>query len=115
MEEEAKCRYGDVFTLAEREFFKHRLVTLYPKISDKGMESSITFVEQQKLADYPCFIHSEQRGFAWIVFRRQSDKISFDCNDIPEIEDDVTDDSEAEEFYSAEADDSIITPSLCDE
>ena len=31
----------------------------------------------------------------------------FDCNDIPEIEDDVTDDSEVEEFYSAEGDDFI--------
>ena len=112
MEEEAKCRYGDVFTLAKREFFKHRLVTLYPKISDKGMETSITFLEQQKLANCPCFVHTELRGFGWIVFRRQPDKISFDCNDIPEIEDDVTDDDE--EFFSAEADDSIVTPSFGD-
>ena len=78
MEEEAKCRYGDVFTLAEREFFKDRLVTLYPKISDKGMETSITFLEQQKLANCPCFVHTEQRGFGWIVFRRQPDKITCD-------------------------------------
>ena len=27
MEEEDKCRYGDIFTLAEKEFFKHRLLT----------------------------------------------------------------------------------------
>ena len=43
MEEEAKCRYGDVFTLAKKEFFKHRLVTLYPRISDEGIKTSITF------------------------------------------------------------------------
>ena len=92
MEEEAKCRYGDVFTLAEREFFKHRLVTLYPKISDKGMETSITFLEQENLANCPCFVHTEQRGFGWIVFRRQPDKITCpDYKDIPEIEDNVTD------------------------
>ena len=55
MQEEAKTLYGDVFTLAEREFFKHRLLTLFPKISDKGIETSITFLEQQKLANCPCF------------------------------------------------------------
>ena len=63
MEEEAKSRYGDVFTLAEKEFFKHRLLTLFPKITDKGIETSITFLEQQKLANCPCFVHTEQRGF----------------------------------------------------
>ena len=34
MEEKAKSRYGDVFTLAEKEFFKHRLL-LYFLISQK--------------------------------------------------------------------------------
>ena len=77
------------------------------------METSITFLEQQKLANCPCFVHTEQRGFGWIVFRRQSDKISSDCNDIPEIEDDVTDDDE--DFFSAEADDSIVTPLFGDD
>ena len=99
MEEEAKTRYGDVFTLAEKEFFKYRLLTLFPKITGKGIETSITFLEQQKLANCPCFVHTEQRGFGWIVFRRQHDKITCDCGDIPEIEDDVTDD---EDFISAD-------------
>ena len=35
MEEEAKIRYGEVFSPAEKEFFKHRLQTLYPKIGDR--------------------------------------------------------------------------------
>ena len=48
MEEETKTLYGDVFTLAERDFFKHRLLTLFPKISDEGIETSINFLEQQK-------------------------------------------------------------------
>ena len=108
MEEEAKCRYGDVFTLAEREFFKHRLVSLYPKISDKGMETSITFLEKQKLPNCPCFVLILFL-FDGIFFRRQPDKITCDCNDIPEIEDDVTDD---EDFFSPEADDSIVIPSF---
>ena len=97
----AKTLYGDVFTLAERDFFKHRLLTLFPKISDKGIETSIIFLEQKKLANCSGFVHSEQRGFRWIVFRRQPDKITCDCDDIPEIEDDATDD---EDFFSAEAD-----------
>ena len=101
MEEEAKSQYGDVFTLAEKDFFKHRLLTLNPKITDEEIEISITFLEKQKLANCPCFVHTEQRGFEWIVFRRQPDKITCDCDDIPEIEDDATDD---EDFFSAEDD-----------
>ena len=112
MEEEAKCRYGDVFTLAEKKFFKHRLVTLYPKISDEGMKTSITFLEQQKLDNCPCFVHIEQRGFGWIVFKRQPDNISSNLDGIPEIEDDDTDDKE---FYSSETDNSMVTPSLGDD
>ena len=54
----------------------------------------------------------EQRGFGWIVFKRQPDKISSRFDDIPEIEDDGTDD---EEFYSAKADDFIVTPWLGDD
>ena len=105
MEEEARILYGDVFTLAEREFFKHGLLTLYPKISDKGIETSITFLEQQKQANCPCFVHTEQRGYEWIVFRRQPDRINCDCDDIPEIEDDPTDE---EDFFSVEADEITI-------
>ena len=37
MEEEAKAKYGDVFSLAEKEFFKHRLLIVYPKITDEGI------------------------------------------------------------------------------
>ena len=103
MEEDAKTRYGDVLTLAEKEFFKHRLLTLSPKIIDKGIETSITFLVQQKLANCPCFVYTEQRGFGWIVFRRLPDKITCDFDDISEIEDDVTDN---EDFFSVEADDS---------
>ena len=84
-------------------------MTLYPRISDEGMKTSITFLEQQKLANCPCSVHTEQRGFGWIVFKRQPDRISFNFDDIPEIEDTGTDD---DEFHSVETDDSIVTPSL---
>ena len=112
MEEEAKTRYGDVFTLAGKEFFKHRLLTLFPKITDNGIGTSITFLEHQKIANCPCFVHTEQRSFGWIVFRRQPDKITCDCDDIPEIEDDVNDD---EDFFSAESDDSMFAHTTDDE
>ena len=104
--------YGDVFTLAERDFFKHRLITQFPKISEEGIETLINFLEQQKLANCPCSVHSEQRCFGWIVFRRQPDRIICDCKDIPEMEDDPTDD---EDFFSVEADDPIVTPAFGDE
>ena len=108
MEEEAKSRYGDVFTLAERKLFKHRLLTLFLHVTEKGIKTSFTFLKQQKLANCPCFVYTEQRGFDWVVFRRQPDKITSECDDIPEIEDDVTDD---EDFFSAEGDASIAPTS----
>ena len=105
MEEEAKTLYGDVFTIAEREFFNHRLLTLFPKISEEGIETSFTFLEHQKLANGPCFVHTEQRGYQWIVFRRQPDRVPCDDKDIPETEDDPTD---HEDFFSVEADEITI-------
>ena len=85
---------------------------MYPKITDEGIEASITFLEKQKLANCPCIVHTEHRGFGWIVFRRQPDRITCDSDDIPDIEDDVTDE---EEFFSAEIDDSIIIHTTDDE
>ena len=112
MEEEAKTLYGDVFTLAKRDFFKHRLLTLFPHVTEKSIETSLTFLEQQKLANCPCFVHTEQRGFDWVVFRRQPDKITCDCEDIPEMEDDPTD---GEDFFSVKTDEAIVTPLLGDD
>ena len=76
------------------------------------MKTSITFLEQQNLANFLCFVHTEQRGSGWIVFKRPPDRISSNFDDIPEIEDAETDD---EEFHSAETDDSIVTSSLGDD
>ena len=40
MEEEDKASYGEVFSLAEVNFFRYRLMTLYPKMGEQGIESS---------------------------------------------------------------------------
>ena len=83
MEEEAKIRYGDIFSPAEKEFFRHRLLTLYPKIDDRGVKTAIDFLEQQKTVNCPCSVHTEQRGYEWIVFRRQPDKKTCEDDVIP--------------------------------
>ena len=79
MEEEAKIRYGEVFSPAEKKFFKHRLQTLYPRIGDNDVQTAITSLAEQKAANFPCLVHTEQRGYEWIVFRRQPDRIP--CED----------------------------------
>ena len=50
------------------------MTTLYPKIDEEGIKSAIGFLEQQKLVNCPCSIHTEKRGYEWIVFRRQPDR-----------------------------------------
>ena len=110
MEEEAKIRYGEVFSPAQKEFFKHRLQTLYPKIGDSDVKTAITFLAEQKAANCPCLVHTEQRGYEWIVFRRQPDRIP--CEDEDEEDDVIPMDevSDDEDFFSAEAEETIPTP-----
>ena len=74
MEEEEKAKYGDVFSVAEQEFFRYRLVSMYQKIYAKGIDSAIGFLEKQKLVNCPYVVHTEQRGYDCIVFRRQPDR-----------------------------------------
>ena len=73
-QEEDQAGTGHSFNLAEENFFRHRLTTLYPKIDEEGIKSAIGFLEQQKLVNCPCSIHTEKRGYEWIVFRRQPDR-----------------------------------------
>ena len=57
----------------------------------------------QKLVNCPCTIHTEERGYEWIVFRRQPDRkigSSEDENEEDIIPDDIWDD---DVFFSAEA------------
>ena len=73
-QEEDQAGTGHSFNLAEENFFRHRLTTLYPKIDEEGIKSAIGFLEQQKLVNCPCSIHTEKRGYEWIVFSRQPDR-----------------------------------------
>ena len=73
-EEEQRCLYGNVFSHAEKEFFKHRLQTKFPNISKESAETALVFLEKQKIANFPCLIHTESRGYDWVVFRRQPDR-----------------------------------------
>ena len=109
MEEEAKTMHGEVFSPAEKEFFKHRLKTLYPKIGDNDVKTAITLLAEQKAANCPCLVHTDQRDYGWIVFRRQPDKILYEDED----EEDVTpmaEVSDDEDFFSAEAEETMPTP-----
>ena len=51
MEEEAKIMHGEVISPAEKEFFKHRLQTLYPKIGYSDVKTAITLLAEQKAAN----------------------------------------------------------------
>ena len=73
-EEEDRCFFGSVFTHSEKEFFKHRLQNKFPKINNRSLDTALTFLEKQKLANCPCQVHTASRGHDWVVFRRQPDR-----------------------------------------
>ena len=73
-EEEDICFFGSVFSHSEKEFFKHKLQNKFPKINNRSLETALTFLEKQKLANCPCQVHSASRGHDWGVFRRQPDR-----------------------------------------
>ena len=75
MEEEAKCLYGTNFYFAERDFFINKLVKENPNMSQEAINQSIAFLERQKEANCPCAIHTQKRGYDWIVFNQLPDKI----------------------------------------
>ena len=110
--EEEKIKCGDVFGLAEEEFLRHRLLTLYPKIDEEGTRTAIGFLATQKLVNCSFTVHTEERGYEWIVFRRQPDgKIGSDGKDEDDVilVDGVSDD---DDFFSAEAEETILAPVL---
>ena len=76
MEEEAKCFYGTNFSFAERDFFLNKLLKENPNMSKEAINQSIAFLERQKEANCPCTIHTQKRGFDWIVFNRLPDRIT---------------------------------------
>ena len=102
-QEEDQAGTGHSFNLAEENFFRHRLTTLYPKIDEEGIKSAIGFLEQQKLVNCPCSIHTEKRGYEWIVFRRQPDRKMASTDEEsgePSYTESLSDD---DIFYNAEA------------
>ena len=78
MEEETKIMHGEVFSPAEMEFFKHRLQTQYPKIGNSDFKTAISLLAEQKAANCPCLVHTDQRDYEWIVFKRQPDRIYYE-------------------------------------
>ena len=75
MEEEAKCLYGTNFSFAEKDFFLNKLLKETPHMSKAAIDQSIAFLERQKEANCPCTIHTQKRGFDWIVFNRLPDRV----------------------------------------
>ena len=73
-EEEDGCFFGSVFTHSEKEFFKHRLQSKFHKINNDSLETALSFLEKQKIANCHCQVHSASRGYGWVVFRRQPDR-----------------------------------------
>ena len=110
MQEEDKAETGDIFNHAEEIFYRHRLRTLHPKIDEEGIKSAIGFLATQKLVNCPCAIHTEERGYEWIVFRRQPDRkigSSEDENEEDIIPDDISD---GDVFFSTEAEEALLGP-----
>ena len=108
MEEETKIMHREVFSPAEMEFFKHRLQTQYPKIGNSDFKTAISLLAEQKAANCPCLVHTDQRDYEWIVFKRQPDRIYYE-----EDEEEVTPMSKMsddEDFFSDEVEETIPTP-----
>ena len=108
MQEEEQAETGDLFNLAEENFFRHRLKTLYPKIDEEGIKTAIGFLATQKLVNCPCSVHTEERGYEWIVFRRQPDR-KIGSTDDEDGDNSITDSiSDDDVFFSAEAEDALL-------
>ena len=48
-EEEERCFFGNVFTHAEKEFFRHRLQSKFHKITMEDIETALIFLENKRL------------------------------------------------------------------
>ena len=95
MEEEDKTFHNINFTHAETDFFTNKLKQAYPKIDTESLTNAINFLERQKEVNCPCSIHTQKRGYDWIVFNRLPDKISSNttttlCSDTEEEDGDFS-------------------------
>ena len=83
------------FLMLRMKFFKHRLQTKFPKISKESAETALVFLEKQKIPNCSCLIHTESRGYNWVVFRRQLDRtptLYYDVEQTDSEEEDEQDD-----------------------
>ena len=95
MEEESKCLYGHNFSSVEKDYFTNKLLKMTPTISKDAVKQSIEFLERQKGANFPCTIHTQKRGYDWIVFDRMPDKFPNPSNMLSSGE------SDSEEYFAA--------------
>ena len=107
-QEEEQAEIGHLFNLAEENFFRYRLKTLYPKIDEEGIKSAIGFLATQKLVNCPCSVHTEERGYEWIVFRRQPDRKIYSTDDDDGSNSTTESFSDDDVFFSAEAEDAVL-------
>ena len=104
LEEEDKAFHNINFSYAETDFFTNKLKQAYPKIDTESLKNAINFLERQKEANCPCSIHTQKRGYDWIVFNRLPDKLSSNtattlCSD---IEDEDESGAASENYSSAD-------------
>ena len=95
MEEEDKAFHNINFTYAETDFFTNKLKQAYPKIDTDSLTNAINFLERQKEVSCHCSIHTQKRGYDWIIFNRLPDKLSSNttttlCSDIEEKDEDFS-------------------------
>ena len=107
-QEEEQAATGHIFNLAEENFFRFRLHTLFPRIDEEGIKAAIKFLATQKLANCPCSVHTEERGYEWIVFRRQPDRRIYSTDDDDERSHTSKSTTDDDVFFSAEAGDTAI-------
>ena len=98
-EQEERCFFGNVFTHAEKEFLKHRLQSKFHKITKESIETALTFLEKQKIANCPCKVHTESRGYSWVVFRRQPVRLPTLYYDVEQTD---SEDGDNEDDYFSE-------------
>ena len=76
MEEEDRTFHNTSFSYAETNFFTNKLKQAYPKIDTESLTNAINLLERQKEVNCSCSIHTQKRGYDWIVFNRLPDKLS---------------------------------------
>ena len=64
---------------------------------------------EQKAANCPCLVHTDQRDYEWIVFKRQTDRISYEDEDGKD-ETPMNKVSDDEDLSRAEAEETMPTP-----